>query len=233
MLQPLFRKVAGIALLPWLTAASLVAASAGVSDVELGQPGLRMYDQRGRRVARWSPNVAGSVSSLVDGRDGRLVCFRQRFAACPDCRKIAERSGVAAEFRSLGSIRSITKLPDGGRLLLGSFDVGMAVCDIAMCCACDRTERRTLTGVSSWTTATTSQLLLQNRDCCFVGRFRQVNGVRRSGAALVSLNGGAMPLDWTPGVELSGRSYVYDGRDTLYVTTDDAPMGIVSGACQC
>ena len=56
-----------------------------------------------------------------------------------------------------------------------------------------------------------------------VGRFRQAKcGVRRSGAALVSLNGGAIPLDWTPGAEPSGRSYVYDGRDTLYVAADDA-----------
>jgi hypothetical protein len=210
----------------------VVAASAGVSEVELGQPGLRVYDQQGTEVASWSPNVAGSVSSLVAGRNGRLYVSVNGSLHVLSAERLQSERTLPLSFGSLGSIRSITKLPDGGRLLLGSFDVwygGLRYRDVLRLRP-DGTPNADWRveldyGYDVTATVTRQGLLL-------VGRFRQVNGVRRSGAALVSLNGGAIPLDWTPGVELSGRSYVYDGRDTctLRPTT---PMGIVSGACQC
>ena len=200
----------------------VVAASAGVSEVELGQPGLRVYDQQGTEVASWSPNVAGSVSSLVAGRNGRLYVSVNGSLHVLSAERLQSERTLPLSFGSLGSIRSITKLPDGGRLLLGSFDVwygGLRYRDVLRLRP-DGTPNADWRveldyGYDVTATVTRQGLLL-------VGRFRQVNGVRRSGAALVSLNGGAIPLDWTPGVELSGRSYVYDGRDTLYVAADDA-----------
>ena len=165
MLQPQFLKVVGTLFAPVDGRALWSPPVPAYQGVELDNRLARMTSRERRYVHQTSRAVFSLVASLQQSPG----MSPSTAAACPERRKIAKQATLPLSFGSLGSIRSITKLPDGGRLLLGSFDVwygGLRYRDVLRH---DRTEHRTLTGVSSWTTATTSQLLLQGRGLLLVG----------------------------------------------------------------
>lgn len=187
-------------------------------DPTSSDPGRTMlirFDRSGVETARWASVLDGRIQSVFDGRNGRIYVSVNRSLQVLDTSTLQPLRTLSLTFGSLGQIRSVLALPDGGRLFLGTFDVwygGQRFQNILRTHA-DGTPhtgwRVEIDGAAGSATVTPLGLLL-------VGNFTRVNGIARSGAALLSLSAAATVADWSPAVPLNERVFTFDGKDTVY-----------------
>ena len=173
------------------------------------------FDQNGVEAARWEPGLDVKIDSVSVQRDGRVYVKVTDDLHVLDAATLRPVRTLQLGFGSMGTINSITALPDGGRLFLGRFSVwynGQRFQNVLRTRADgtpDTDWRVDVDGYRRAATITPFGVLL-------TGDFTRVNGVSRRGAALISLSSGATVSSWVPSASLGFEKFAVDNENTLY-----------------
>jgi hypothetical protein len=170
------------------------------------------FDQNGAEAARWEHTRAESISSVTEQPDGRVYVAIDDTLQVLDVATLKPIRSQLLNFGRMGTINSITALPDGGRLFLGRFTVwynGLRFQNILR-------TRPDGTPDTAWRVELDgfrSVAKITSRDIVLVGDFTRINGVSRPGAALISLSAGAAVSNL---VLPASQASTIDNQNNLY-----------------
>ena len=173
------------------------------------------FDPNGVEAARWEPGLDVKIDSVSVQRDGRVYVKVADDLQVLDAATLRPVRTLPLGFGLMGTINSITVLPDGGRLFLGRFSVwynGQRFQNVLRTRADgtpDTDWRVDVDGYRRAATITSFGVLL-------TGDFTRVNGVSRRGAALISLSSSATVSSWVPSASLGFEKFAVDDQSTLY-----------------
>lgn len=173
------------------------------------------FDQNGVEAARWEPGLDVKIDSVSVQRDGRVYVKVTDDLQVLDAATLRPVRTLPLGFGSMGTINSITVLPDGGRLFLGRFSVwynGQRFQNVLRTRADGTPDTEWRVDVDGYRRAAT----ITSFGVLLTGDFTRVNGVSRRGAALISLSSGATVSSWVPSASLGFEKFAVDDQNTLY-----------------
>jgi hypothetical protein len=206
----------------------VVRVNRELSDGNVGRASVVRFDQRGSEVARWESDSFERIDSVVNAYNGLIYVNVSSTLHVLDAQTLRAVRALPLVFGFSSYMRSVTALPDGGRLFVGQFEAlynGQRFQNVLRTRADgtpDTAWRVDIDGRYRTATVTPQGIL-------FVGDFKFVNGVARAGQALVKLAPGAAVSSWVAPVSLRGDDrletggvFAFDGVDNIYFTTVSA-----------